>query len=344
MTNLSRLIQVDPRTIWPNEASDFTPWLQDNIKYLEEALGFDIQQIKREAAVGSLSLDLVGEEVSSPGRTVIIENQLEVSNHDHLGKLLTYSAGRKGGVIIWIAPTFRPEHRAALEWLNETTKDNVDFWGVGLKVVKMEGPEVSELRAPDLRVVVRPKTSRAALPGLSPETPSPRNLRYREFFQKLLDKIKEKSSDVTNRTEAQPRSQIEMPTGRGGFRYWLRFTQDKRFHVELHIDLGDKSINKSALRTLESQKDALEEAVGAPLRWECTKNARANKVQWRSDRDVTIDDSQEALEELRGWIVTNFLKFREIFNPYIKRLQMEEGIDEEDEPEAVEEEEQPQVA
>ena len=125
--NLEQLQRIDDlHSVWHNEAADFTPWLQQNINLLSETLGLDIQSVRREVAVGSFSVDLVGEEPGS-GRAVIIENQLERTNHDHLGKLLTYSAGKNGGVIIWVSREIRAEHRNALDWLNNVTQGNIDF-------------------------------------------------------------------------------------------------------------------------------------------------------------------------------------------------------------------------
>ena len=128
---LGKLLHLNPHTVWRNESGEFTPWLHENIESLCGAIGVDIQGVTREVAVGSFSADLVGEEPGS-GRAVIIENQLKRTDHDHLGKLLTYAAGKEGGVIVWIASEIRQEHRNALEWLNNATRGNIDFFGVEL--------------------------------------------------------------------------------------------------------------------------------------------------------------------------------------------------------------------
>ncbi len=152
---LGKLVRANPREVWANEAINFTPWLRDNIDYLAEAVGIDIQLVESEVAVGDFAVDLVGEE---PGqnRPVVIENQLERTNHTHLGQLLTYAAGKDGGVIIWVSPEIRPEHRTALEWLNDATRGNLDFFGVELEVWQIEG---SPLKAPAFKVVVAPKAT-----------------------------------------------------------------------------------------------------------------------------------------------------------------------------------------
>ena len=121
MPEVARLEPVDLRAVWPNEASDFTPWLAENLEELSKALGIDLELIQREAPVGSFSLDIHARDVNQ-NRTVVIENQLEPTNHDHLGKVLTYAAGHNADVMVWIVKEFRDEHRQALDWLNQRTR------------------------------------------------------------------------------------------------------------------------------------------------------------------------------------------------------------------------------
>ena len=131
MVELAKIEKVDLRAVWPDEADDFTLWLQDNIDQLGAALGMDIEVQEREAAVGRFSLDLLAQDGN--GRPVIIENQLEATDHDHLGKLLTYAGGHDAEVIVWIAKEFRDEHRAALDFLNSRTGEDTEFFGVGCR-------------------------------------------------------------------------------------------------------------------------------------------------------------------------------------------------------------------
>ncbi len=118
MKDFGEIKLVDIRDIWPNEATDFTPWLVDNIDRLGQALGMEIEVQEREADVGDFSLDIMAKDLGT-GRTVVIENQLTETDHDHLGKLLTYAGGFDAGVLVWIAKKLRDEHRKALEWLNK---------------------------------------------------------------------------------------------------------------------------------------------------------------------------------------------------------------------------------
>lgn len=133
-----------------HEAHDFTPWLAGNLELLGEELGLLLQLKEREYAVGRYSLDLLLEDAQ--GRTVIVENQFGQTDHDHLGKLLTYCAGTEADVVIWIAETLTEEHVAALEWLNESTVAGVGFFGVELELLEIDDSRP----APHFRVAVKP--------------------------------------------------------------------------------------------------------------------------------------------------------------------------------------------
>lgn len=151
MLELGRLEQVDLREAWPNEAINFTPWLAENIDHLGDALGLDLEVREQEAAVGPFSLDLLVHDVNGD-RPVVIENQLDATDHDHLGKLLTYAAGYDAHVVIWIGKTFREEHRAALDWLNSRTGESTSFFGVVVEVWRIS----SSTAAPHFSVVASP--------------------------------------------------------------------------------------------------------------------------------------------------------------------------------------------
>lgn len=123
-----KLKKLKARDIWPNEATEFTPWLTENINILGEVIGLDLEVQEREASVGPFTVDIVCKELVS-GRTVIIENQLGQSNHDHLGKILTYGAGLDTPIMVWVGDELRNEHRRVFEWLNENT-ENLNFFAV----------------------------------------------------------------------------------------------------------------------------------------------------------------------------------------------------------------------
>ena len=125
--NLGFLEEIDDlRKVWPKEASDFTPWLAANIGRLSKAVGIDIDIEETESAVGDFNVDIFAVDADT-GRKIVIENQLEATDHDHLGKLITYASGKAADLVIWIVKKAREEHRAAIEWLNSHTTDDIGF-------------------------------------------------------------------------------------------------------------------------------------------------------------------------------------------------------------------------
>lgn len=139
------------RTVWPHEAHSFTPWLLNNVDVLSDLLGMDLELQVAEHPVGGFSLDLLGRDLSDES-VVIVENQLELSDHTHLGQILTYAAGTDPKTIVWITAGFRPEHRAALDWLNEHTDPDTRFFGIEIAVVQIGG----STPAPNFKLAVEP--------------------------------------------------------------------------------------------------------------------------------------------------------------------------------------------
>ena len=145
------MIPVPVRDVWAHEARHFTQWLLQNADVLSDLLGMDLELSQAERRVGGFSLDLIGSDLQT-GSTVIIENQLESTDHTHLGQLLTYAGGTDPATIVWCAPSFRDEHRAAMDWLNEHTEEGVRFFGVEISAIRIEDSPP----APLFRLVVQP--------------------------------------------------------------------------------------------------------------------------------------------------------------------------------------------
>lgn len=128
--------KIELRTIWPHEARDFTPWLAENLVFLEKPLNMTLELEATEKRVGAFRADIVCRN-SLDNSCVVIENQLEQSNHLHLGKVLTYAAGLDAATIIWIAAEVRPEHRETLNWLNKNTPTALQFFGLEINVIQI---------------------------------------------------------------------------------------------------------------------------------------------------------------------------------------------------------------
>ena len=147
------LTSVDLRECWPHEAGDFTPWLaqKDNIQLLGVALGMELELQQQEASVGDFSADLFCIDAADE-EPVVIENQLERTNHRHLGQILTYAAGLEACTVVWVVKEFREEHRAALDWLNRITESKFRFFGLEIEAFRIgDSPP-----APRFEVVVKP--------------------------------------------------------------------------------------------------------------------------------------------------------------------------------------------
>lgn len=313
---LGSLKRLDPRDVWKKEAQNFTPWLSENLDLLSEALpidGIDLEQI--EMAVGDFKVDIVGRESGSPGRRVIIENQLDRTDHAHLGQLLLYAAGLDAEIVIWVSPEFRDEYRQALEWLNDRTGDDVSFFGVELELLQIG----DSLRAPNFRVVVEPSEFKRDI--ATSTAPSQRQLAYHEFFQDLLVRLKAKSPGFTRRDRAPHDSWIGFGSGKADIGLHAVFTSANQFRIELYIDLGNHEANKAAFDQLYGQKAQLEDAVGDPLTWDRLDHRRACRVF--AHKEGSIASPPELLETFKDWAVDELVTFKQAFGPYLQSLDLE---------------------
>jgi len=315
MPELGHLERKDPRGVWSNEARDFTPWLAERLDQLGEALGMELELLRTESYVGDFSIDVLARDVGRD-RKVVIENQLNPTDHQHLGQVITYAAGIEAGVVVWICPEFREEHRQAIDWLNRGLGATTEFYGVVLEVLTIDGSRP----AANFRVVAAPATelTRSVRASTSTET-SERGERYRAFFQRLIDTLREKYS-FTNARAGQPQSWYSFSSGTRGFTYSVTFPGrgQPRVCTELYIDGGDAEWNYNALRVLKAQKEQIEREFGDVLDWQDLENRRACRVAYY--RSGSILDPQEKLDEYLAWAVEHVRKLKTVFGPRIKAI------------------------
>jgi hypothetical protein len=309
---LRKLDIADIRKIWPREEQDLSPWITDHIDILNDLLNLQIEIIGKEEYVHNFRLDMVGMENYSK-MPVIIENQFGVSDHDHLGKLITYSAGKEAGIVIWIANEIQIAHKEAIEWLNRLSPPEMTFYGVELEVFRIDNSPP----APNLRIVAGPPPGKKKPPA--PETP--RNKRYLDFFNKLITKILAQKPNFT-RAKAWPQSWWNTGIGRSGFSVSTPFTIDNKFRVELYIDTGNKELNDKAFSELKENRVPIEEKIGKELVWDPIPDSRACRIYLAIDG--TIEDNQEKLDQIIEWAVPYIIKFKETFSPLVKNIQLEE--------------------
>ena len=310
---LKKLGLREIKKIWSHEEKDLSPWIAENIDALNEVLNLQIEIESKEEYIHNFRLDLVGTDNFSQ-MPVIIENQFGRSNHDHLGKLITYSAAKEAGIMIWIANDIQIAHRNAVEWLNEISPQEMMFYGVELEVFQID----NSLPAPNFRIVAGPPPSkRKAI--VSGEI-SPRNKRYQVFFDKLRSKILKIQPNFT-RAKAMPQSWWSLGIGRSGFSVASCFTIDNKFRVEIYIDMGKKEYNEMAFAELKENRVVIEENISEELIWDPLPDSRACRIYLATDG--TIDDNEQKLTEIVDRAAPLIIKFREVFSPLVKNIQIE---------------------
>jgi len=309
---LSDIQPVDLREVWPNEAKDFTPWLAENISKLGNALGLELELQSREAPVGPYSLDLLAHDLESD-RPVIIENQLEATNHTHLGQLLTYASGYDAHVVVWIAKEFRDEHRQALDWLNQRSDENTEFFGVVIEVWKIDDSRP----APHFRLVATPNDWRKRKVTTKQEgTTSERGEAYRDFFQDLIDRLT-KEHQFTGAKKGQPRNWYAFASGFSGLTYGAVF-QEKGVRVHLWINSGERDQNETLFDALSKHREAIESELQESIEWNRMEGSKACRIE--VTRPGAITDSPEILKEIQDWMIERLLKFKQVFGPRLKNV------------------------
>lgn len=313
---LGRLVRRDAREVWAHEAHQFTPWLMDHIDQLNEAIGFEIELVAREEKVGPFAVDLYGKEVQT-GHPAIIENQLEPSDHSHLGQLLTYAAGLKAGVIVWVTPKFRDEHRAALAWLNEISPQDVNFFGIEIEILEINGQ-----RAPNFKAVVQPNNwgARSLPPPGEGKAANDRRLAFQAFFAETLEELKERSPGITAANRTQPESWFSFASGRAGVAFGWVFGPQPRYRVELYIDKVARERNVAIFDALRQQCDEIEREIGESLEWQALENRRAKRIALYAPFSATAEGTKEEMAHLKEWTITTTLRFASAFRPRLKAL------------------------
>lgn len=254
---IGKLRRVALREVWKHEAYDFTQWLQENVDVLNEALPFTLVNVEREQAAGAFSIDLVAEDEN--GGKVIIENQLEKSNHDHLGKLITYLTAMNARAAIWIVSEPRPEHVAAMSWLNDNS--SADFF-----LLKVEAVQIGESApAALMTVIVGPSNDKNEVARSNREFSARHELRD-AWWTQLIER-----PDNKLHGHLSPVAVSWLGTSAGmsglGFNHVVAQYQSR---VELYIDRGKKGSDetKAIFDQLFAKKDEIEAAFGGTLLWE----------------------------------------------------------------------------
>ena len=302
-----KLENVDVKSIWPNVAQDFTPWLAKNITQLGDVLNMDLEV---ESQSGDFPLDILAND-KFRGLTVAIYNQLEVSKQWHLGSILSYAGGFDARVLVWVTSNLRDEHRAALDWLNRWTPEELEVYGVEVRAVQIDDSKP----APEFVPVVLPnawsKWARARSAGLKPDA-----FERREFFQPLTDRLRE--VQFTDKHTAWAKSYQSFPSGVSGIDYVVSLERERKTWV--YIPGWPKDFKQPIFDKLRADRDhikmelELENDSDTNIDW-CTPAGSIGV--WR---DGSLDDPEEELEDVRKWMFHYLIKFKKVFNPLMQKI------------------------
>ncbi|MDR9395093.1 MAG: DUF4268 domain-containing protein [Roseovarius sp.] len=316
MSDLGRLERVELRRIWQTEAQDFTPWLarEDNLALLGDTLGVDLELEAVEQNVGPFRADILCKDTLSD-RWVLVENQLERTDHTHLGQLMTYAAGLDAVTIVWIASRVADEHRAAMDWLNEITDTEVRFFALEVELWRIgESPA-----APKFNVVSKPNdwsrsTSEAQRATSANEVTETKALQL-EYWQTLNAHIEQRNGPLKTRS-GRPQHWQNYSVGRTGFRITASVnSRENRIRAELFLHSNDA---KSFYHLLLEQRSAIESEFGEKLDWDELPGRKGARISISKDG---VDFSQTADWDLQHeWLAEHLEQFHRVFSKRIRDL------------------------
>jgi hypothetical protein len=277
---------------------------------LSEVLGIDLVLDGAEHPIGGFSLDLVGKDLTHDA-VLIVENQLGGTDHNHLGQILTYAAGSDASTIVWIAKSFREEHRQAFLWLNEQTRENIRFFGVELRAVRIG----DSLPAPLLNVVAEPNDWQKRIKtAASAASAGSKAAAYVEFWTKAVDRFREEDPTWTRARKPSDENWMDFPSPIRvkGARISMGFAKGRRLRHELYIDSGNGPFNDRVFGALLALRPTIESLYGRSLEFEELPNRRASRIaEYRPNADVSDVDHHD---EYIDWFVDCSARLRRAFS------------------------------
>jgi hypothetical protein len=310
------LNKINLREAWEDEARDFTPWLaqEENIALLGDAIGIELEVEAREKNVGPFKADILCKDTSDD-HYVLIENQLERTNHTHLGQLLTYASGLHAVTIIWIANRFTDEHRSALDWLNEITGEDYKFFGLEIELWRIGDSQM----APKFNIIAKPNdwsstVARATVGLSSGELTDTKRLQL-EYWSKVWELIRSRGLSIRG-TKARPQHWNNFSIGRSFFRLAATVNTQKNF---LRVELSVKGpCAREYFELLKLQRDNVENELECELEWQELSDRKVSRIAIRLlDADPANKDDWKRQHE---WIISKLEGFQDTFRHRIKEL------------------------
>lgn len=306
MTNLGTLKEItDLRSIWPHEALNFTPWVAENVDLLADAVGLDITVDETESSVGDFNVDIYASETGTD-RKIIIENQLEDTDHDHLGKLITYASGKGADVVIWVVKHAREEHKAAVEWLNNHTDDKIGFFLCEIKLFQIGDSQI----APAFTVVERPNDwTKEIRKTASANSTQQQRLEYWQAFNDYAFSDAN-FSRIFNKRKQTTDHWMDFSIGSSACHIAVSQIQ-KRKAVDVELYIND---DKELFKSLFAHKDEIEKNMEMELEWKELPERKASRIL--IEKTVDLDDRATWPEQF-DYIMDTCIKMKRAFKRYL---------------------------
>ncbi len=303
MAKLATLESIPVRKIWKNEARDFTPWLAENASLLFEEIGITAENIKTEVDAGRYFVDITAEE-SQTEKNIIVENQLERTDHDHLGKLLTYASSFDACIIIWVVRDITEEHQKAIEWFNDHMDDEIAFFLVKVEVYRIGDSEP----APKFNVVVEPNSwSKIAKRRRTTKVDiTATKLNHQRFWEGLKEFAANSDTNLSISRKPRPQAWYDISIGSSDAHISLSLNTIKN-QICTDIYIRD---NQELFKRLSQKKDLFQEIVECEIEWLLLENKQASRIRCTLPGDPHDENHQK---KYYAWILKQADGFAEAF-------------------------------
>ncbi len=318
---LGRLERVkEIRKVWETEPQDFTPWLaqDENIALLGETIGLELEVESTEKGVGPYRADILCKDTSS-SLYVLIENQLEATDHLHLGQLLTYAAGLDAVTIIWVAHHFNPEHRAAIDWLNKITDQAFNFFALEIELWRIGNSPL----APKFNVVSQPNDWVVAVKGSSGQAGSNTVTQqlHLDFWTQFRDYMEARESRVKVGKPSTDHWK-NFSVGRTGFTLVAVNGMREGFsNVALVLTGPDAKAHYHLLR--ENNRQAVDQTFGSDVDWREMPEKKESHI---AIRRTSFPADRDKWTDLNKWFAETLENMDAFFRPIVKSLDTSEYI------------------
>lgn len=307
---LEKLKKVELRKAWNHEATDFTSWLaeDENLSLLSDEIGIDVKLIQTEASVGKFNVDILAEEENT-GRKIIIENQLEITNHDHLGKIITYASGHDAEIIIWIVKDVRDEHKQAVDWLNEHTDEKINFFAIKMELWQIGNSPF----APKFQIISKPNDwAKAIKKSTGHSVLTDTKLLQLDFWNKFKEYAQANNSKLKLR-KANPQHWYNISFGSSDAHISLTInSQSNQIACEVYIP-----DSKELFYELEKQKEKIEQELNMKLEWMALEGKKASRAKVSYEADI---DNTEKWDEYFKWMQITAEKFQKVFIKHVRNI------------------------